>query len=194
MRPIHVFVICVTMLLASPVFAGPYEEGLAAYHKGKYEDAMELWLPLAKKGDVEAQLWVAQMNRMGRGVKRNYEEALNWYRKAADQNSAEARHAIGEMHGAGLGVKQDYKEALRWYRMAAEQKYAPAQYSMGTSYFKGQGVSTDYETAYAWMVVAVHNGYDKGKDFRDLVADTLDEAERSRAEATAKELLAKYGN
>ncbi|UCE89467.1 MAG: sel1 repeat family protein [Pseudomonadota bacterium] len=192
MRPISVIAICAAMLLALPVVGGPYDDGLAAYHAGKYSDAMDLWFPLANKGDARAQVWIAKMNRMGRGVTRNFDEALKWYRKAADQGNPEARHAIGEMYAAGLGVKQDYKEALRWYQAAAEQKFAPAQYSVGTSYFKGQGVSTDYVAAYAWMVVAVRNGYDKGKDFRDLVASTLDDAERRRADAMATKLLGKY--
>ena len=60
-------------------------------------DAMKAWLPLAKKGDAQAQLWVAQLNRMGRGVKRNYDEALNWYRKAAAQGHERAREFLARL-------------------------------------------------------------------------------------------------
>ena len=43
------------MALAVPAIAGPFEDGFAAYQRGDYATAMQLWLPLADQGDAVAQ-------------------------------------------------------------------------------------------------------------------------------------------
>ena len=43
--------------LAAPAWAG-FEEGLAAYYRGDYATAYRVWLPLAQRGNTEAQYYL----------------------------------------------------------------------------------------------------------------------------------------
>jgi TPR repeat protein len=45
----------VSLALAVPVAAGPFEDGLAAHARGDYAAAMRLWRPLADQGNANAQ-------------------------------------------------------------------------------------------------------------------------------------------
>jgi len=45
----------VSLSLAGPVLAGPYEDGKAAYKRGDYTTALLLWRPLAEQGNALAQ-------------------------------------------------------------------------------------------------------------------------------------------
>jgi predicted transglutaminase-like cysteine proteinase len=49
---------------------------------------------LATAGDVTAQLYMAVLLEIGRGVPRNVAEAEAWYRRAAEQGSPFARHRL----------------------------------------------------------------------------------------------------
>ena len=114
-----------------PSFAGPYEDGLAAYEHGDYATALKLWRPLAEQGDANAQANLGELFANGLGVPQNYAEAVNWWRKAAEQGHAVAQSNLGLMYDNGLGVAQDQAEAVKWYRKAAERGYAGAQFNLG---------------------------------------------------------------
>jgi TPR repeat protein len=140
--------------LAAPVAAGPFEDGVAAHGRGDYATALQLWSPLADRGNARAQNNLGEMYRLGRGVPQDYAAALTWYRKAADQGDAIAQDALGTMYHDGRGVPQDYSEATRWYRKAADQGFAEAQIMLGNSYESGWGVPKDYVQAHKWFNLA----------------------------------------
>jgi hypothetical protein len=104
--------------LAAPVAAGPLEVGQAAYQRHDYATAIQLWRPLADRGDAEAQFRIGLMYVFGTGVPQDYVAAVNWTRKAADRGNAEAQMHLGFMYEAGEGVRQDHAAALRWTRKA----------------------------------------------------------------------------
>ncbi len=56
-----------------------------AYSRGDYALAIQLWLPLAEKGDFTAQSSLASMYRYGHGVPQSDEQFLKWYRLASAQ-------------------------------------------------------------------------------------------------------------
>lgn len=99
-------------------------EAVAAYERGDYATALQLFLPLANGGDAGGQLGLATMYDEGNGVPQNYAEAAKWYRKAADQGYPAAQVNLGLMYGMGQGVLQDYVEAHKWLNLAASR--APA--------------------------------------------------------------------
>lgn len=70
---------------ASPVSAGPFEDGDAAYSRSDYATAMRLLRPLADQGNGRAQILVGMMHELGQGVAKNGAAAAEWYRKAADR-------------------------------------------------------------------------------------------------------------
>jgi len=54
--------------VAAPVAAGPFEDGIAAYRRGDYPTAMGLLRPLADQGNALAQHNLGFMYLNGHGV------------------------------------------------------------------------------------------------------------------------------
>jgi len=114
---------CVALVLsvslAAPVAAGPFEDGIAAHNRGDYATALRLWRPLADQGHASAQFLLGGMYALGQGVPQDYAETVRWYRKAADQGDARAQSFLGVMYANGHGVRQDYVQAHKWCNLAA---------------------------------------------------------------------------
>jgi len=91
-------------------------------------ELFQLVSPLAEKGIMEAQLYLAEMYFIGYDTQ-DYEKAFEWYTKSAEQGNADAQYQLGVMYQKGLGVKTDMDEALRWYRKSMAQGHASAQRS-----------------------------------------------------------------
>jgi TPR repeat protein len=104
---------------ASPVSAGPFEDGDAAYSRSDYATAMRLLRPLADQGNGRAQILVGMMHELGQGVAKNGVAAAEWYRKAADKGWPSAQGNLGALYAQGLGVPQDYVQAYKWWTLAA---------------------------------------------------------------------------
>jgi uncharacterized protein len=131
-----------TLALNGVAFAGPLEDGEAAYNRGDYETALQLMMPLAAKGDAAAQNYIGWMFENGQSVAKNYDAAVKWYRLAAGQGYASAQNNLGRMYEKGRGVPKDYHEAIKWYRLAeAQGAPALAQHNLGRMYENGWGVS-----------------------------------------------------
>jgi Sel1 repeat len=143
---------------SAPVAAGPFEDGLAAFHRGDYATALRLWRPLAVQGDAPAQSYLGFMYAGGRGVPRDYAEAETWFRRAAAQGDAAAQSNLGIMYYHGQGVPQDFPAALTWFRIAADKGTTFAQYNLGLMYTNGQGVPRDYGEAVTWFRKAAAQG------------------------------------
>ncbi len=149
----------VSLSLAAPVLAGPFEDGLAARERGDLVQASKWYRKAAEQGHTEAQYEIGYRYSMGLGVPRDVVEAAKWYRKAAEQGHTEAQYTIGRRYHRGKpGVLQDYVQAAKWYREAAEKGYALSQEGLGILYYKGQGVPQDYVEAHKWFNLAVASG------------------------------------
>ena len=86
-----VFLAIAIMALAVPASAGPFEDGLAAYQRGDYSTALQLWQPLAEQGDAIAQSNLGVMYEFGLGVPQDYVQAHMWFDLAAEQGSKKAQ-------------------------------------------------------------------------------------------------------
>jgi TPR repeat protein len=102
-----------------PAAAGPLEDGTAAYRRGDYAAALQLWRPLAELGNPEAQFNLGRLYAEGKGVPESAAEAVNWYRLAAEQDQVAAQHALGLLYATGERVPKDYVEAYGWWTVAA---------------------------------------------------------------------------
>ena len=91
-------------LLSQPVFAGPYEDAVAAYTRRNYTTALQLWRPLAEQGNAAARYNLGVLYDNGDGVPHDNAEALRWYRLAAGQGLADAQFKLGELHENGHNV------------------------------------------------------------------------------------------
>ena len=78
------------------------------------------WMPLAEKGDVQAEYYVARIYANGMdNVPMDYSKAADWYQKAAQKKYAPAMQELGYLYEQGLGVQQDQLAGLNLQREAS---------------------------------------------------------------------------
>ena len=106
----------------------------------EFTAALEEFRRTAERGDLTAQLNLAQLYLNGIGVSQDDAEAQKYLRLAAAQHHPWAQYNLGVLYEHGRGVPQNYAEAVKFYRLAAEQGDADAQYNLGVSYESGKGV------------------------------------------------------
>jgi TPR repeat protein len=150
--------IFLTAVVAAAAWAGPLEDGLAAYDKGRWNDAVRLLTPLAEQGNPQAEEKLGRLYQRGKGVTRDYVIAENWYRKAAEQGDAVAQARLGFMLRLGVAGTRDYGAALKWYRLSAGQGNALGQVGLGYMLLEGVAVPIDHKTAADWFRKAALQG------------------------------------
>jgi hypothetical protein len=77
--------------------ADPWEDGMAAYNRGDYVPAIQLFRPLAAKGNARAQHLIGVMYHKGEGVARNSVRAFAWFSLAAAQGDRDAQAKLREV-------------------------------------------------------------------------------------------------
>jgi hypothetical protein len=134
--------------------------GQQAYESGDYVKAFHEFVPLAQRGNADAQRNLGNMYHEGLGVPQDYNEAIKWYRLAADQGHPSAQSNLANMYHEGEGLPRDDKEAVRWYCLAANQGHAPAQFNLGLMYEHGTEALAQNDTeAMRWFGLAAEQGY-----------------------------------
>ena len=113
--------VVLVMMLTGGAVAGPLEDAWAAYQRGDYATALQLWRPRAEQGIALAQNNLGLMYYNGQGVPQDYGEAAKWYRLAAEQGNATAQSNLGSMYYSGEGAPQDYVQAYMWVTLAASR-------------------------------------------------------------------------
>ncbi len=83
-------------------------------------------MPMAKKGDVDAEEAIGLKYAYGEGVKWNLPKGIHWLSKAAHDGSVDADCSLGELYDDGLlfaghHMRPDYAKSVKWYRRAAEK-------------------------------------------------------------------------
>lgn len=154
--------IIVPLLLASLVSVhsqAGFKEGLAAYGKADYPQALKELQPLAETGDGKAQNLLGKMYYLGQGVPKDQARGAQWFRKAADKGVPEAQGMLGYMHLVGeAGALLDMGLAREWMTKAANGGDVGAQYNLGVMY-GGNGVKEDPLKAAYWMRKAAGQGH-----------------------------------
>jgi uncharacterized protein len=153
------FVIMVTLLFSSLVFADDWDDAWNTFKRGDYKEASKMLRPFAEKGDTTAQYYLGLMYKEGKGVSRNFKEAAKWIQLVAEKGDATAQYQIAEMHEKGEGVPKSAKKAVRWYRKVALKGYVDAQYKLGEMYENGQGVSKNLKEALEWYKLVAGQKY-----------------------------------
>jgi len=91
------------MILAAQILggagavAGPWEDGMAAYNRGDYVPAMQVFRAMAHQGNVKAQSVLGVMYRRGQGVSRSPVRAFLWFSRAAARGDARAKTELREV-------------------------------------------------------------------------------------------------
>jgi TPR repeat protein len=79
------------LLICSLAYADDCNDGLSAYAKGNYQEAIRIFEPLAARGDDCAQYQLGEMYRLGQGVKQDKERALELFSDAAAHGNQKAK-------------------------------------------------------------------------------------------------------
>jgi hypothetical protein len=120
-----ILIVVLIVGLAAPAWAG-FDNGMAAYERGDYENALREWQPLAEQGDAAAQYNLGIMYAKGQGVAVDDPEAMRLYRKAANQGSPPAQYDLGLMYARGQGVPTSHVLAHMWANLAAGKGHKQA--------------------------------------------------------------------
>ncbi|MBT3699981.1 MAG: tetratricopeptide repeat protein [Alphaproteobacteria bacterium] len=136
-----------------------YREGIAAYNKSDFATAWRLFLPIARQGDVDAQINIGILYLQGWHVQKNYDAARKWFLKAAEQGNATAQQNMGFLYFRGLGVKQSRATAAKWYRRAADQGDMMSQYNMGVILRDGGGQKRNMAEAVKWFTLSAKQSH-----------------------------------
>jgi uncharacterized protein len=111
--------ILVLALLAPLSGLAGFDEGLEAYNRGDYATAVAEIQPLADKGEVRAQYFIATLAHYGHGQPRDPAKAAEWFRRAAEQGHALSQYHLGLAYEKGAGVPRDLVAAHMWLSISA---------------------------------------------------------------------------
>lgn len=131
-------------MLTAPAHAD-VKDGVDAWQRGDYQDAVALWRPDALAGDADAQFNLGQAYKLGRGVPADLAQAEGWYRRAAKQGHLQAEDNLGLV----LFTANRRDEAMPYITRSAERGEPRAQYVLGTALFNGDLAPQDLPRAYA---------------------------------------------
>ena len=130
-----------------------------AVEKALLDLSFEKKLQLARAGDPEAKLAVAEAYQLGQGVHLNASEAAKWYREAALAGVLDAQFRLAKMVSAGApGLKPDKDTAIKLLAAAAQKGHAPSQNQYGFMLQTGDGVARDMKAAADWYRQAAEQG------------------------------------
>ena len=177
------------MLLFGQAAFADFTRGYQAWDLGDYTTARKYLSAAAKRGDLDAQNHLGQMEEDGQGGPVDRKRAVSWYRKAAEVGHPAAQLNLGRMYRSGKGVPQDDTLAVSWYRKAAEQGLSIAQFFMGLMYDTGKGVPSDYVQSYKWFDLASRQGDEDARYKRDRLAKQMTPAQIVQAERLAAAFL-----
>jgi TPR repeat protein len=93
-------IVAAQILGSAGAFAGPWEDGMAAYNRGDYVPAIRLFRPLAEQGNAKAQSVLGVMYRRGQGVAHSSVRAFLWFSRAAARGDEQAKAELREVSQA----------------------------------------------------------------------------------------------
>ena len=118
-QAIHGLILAVCAALASPVQA-EIEQARDLMEEGRFEEAMEAFLPAARAGNADAEELIGVMYALGLGVERDPERAFEWYLRSSLKGHPGAQSGLGWYYELGLGMPApDLVRAYLWYGLSA---------------------------------------------------------------------------
>jgi len=167
--------------VAAPLHAQSVTNGIEAWQQADYTKAVAIWMPLATKGDPDAEFNLGQAYRLGKGVPTNVSSAKTWFERAAGQGHVDAQTTLGLL----LFQNGDQVGGLKWLKKAADQGEARAMLVYGTALVNGDGVPQDPILGYALVSGSASQGLAPARQTLDQLDQLLPAADRKRALAIA---------
>ena len=126
-RTIVIGAVLIAQHLGTPAaFAGPWEDGMAAYNRGDYTPAIRVFRVLAEQGNAKAQSVLGVMFRKGEGVPKNPVRAHMWFSFAAKRGEASARAELREV--SRTMTAQEISRAEAMARTCEASNYRECEY------------------------------------------------------------------
>jgi TPR repeat protein len=117
----------IVQLLGTPAaFAGPWEDGMAAYNRGDYAPAIRVFRTLAEQGNAKAQNVLGVMFRKGEGVPKNPVRAHMLFSFAAKRGEAGASAELREV--SRTMTAQEISEAEAMAKACEASNYRACEY------------------------------------------------------------------
>ena len=177
------FVFLLYVSSSEAAWADQLDDGSAAYDKGNYTTALEVWKPLAAHGNNVAQFLVGWLYESGKGVGRNDAEALRWYSMSAEKGNHDAEAKVGEYYESGYAGQTSYSDALKWFQKSADQGNAVAEFHLGAMYQDGKGVTKDNAEAFKWFEKSADQGNSTAQYKLGLMYQNGDGVQQDSSEA-----------
>ena len=112
----HAAIMGAFLSAAIPVWGGSLEAGRDLMEAGRFDAAMEAFLPAARAGNAEAEELIGVMYALGLGVERDDVRAFDWYLRAAMKGHPGAQSGVGWYYEVGRGMPApDLVRAYAWY-------------------------------------------------------------------------------
>ncbi len=122
-------------------------------------------MQLAKAGDAEAKMAVAEAFELGQGTKLSAVDAAKWYREAALAGNLDAQFKLARLVNKGApGLKSDKAAALKLIQAAAQKGHAPSENLYGIMLQNGDGVPKDLKAAAEWYHKSAKHGFAEGQN------------------------------
>lgn len=124
---------------------------IEAIDRKDYLAAIEKILPLAEKGNRDAQFRLGILYTNWKSTERNYKLAERWLLKAAKAGHTGAQNSLGYFYHIGRTGSSDYAKAIKWFSKAAWSGNPHAQFNLAVMYQRGHGVPKDHSKAAKWF-------------------------------------------
>jgi len=111
-KQIFLACVCLAAAFTGVAWAGPREEAAAAYRRGDYATAFQLWRPLAEQGDGETQMALGFMYHEGEGVPKDLVRAYMWFFLAASNVPADQQGFHDAMFARDFTAKKMTPEQI----------------------------------------------------------------------------------
>jgi TPR repeat protein len=125
-RTIVIGVVVAAQLIGTSAFAGPWEDGMAAYNRGDYVPAIRVFRTLAEQGNAKAQNVLGVMFRKGEGVPKNPARARMWFSLAAKRGEAGAKAELREV--SRTMTAQEISDAEAMAKACEASNYRACEY------------------------------------------------------------------
>ncbi len=154
-------------ILATTLFAGLIEEGIAQAKQGHNKKALALF----EKSCNEEKLakgcyYSAQAYGKGTVVAKDTKKSLDYYQKSCDLQYTDACMVVGSAYYYGFGAKKDYLKAKKTLSQACDAGDANGCFLVGYMYDLGQGVARDTQKALKFYTNACNYGSKKGCEYQ----------------------------
>jgi TPR repeat protein len=109
-----------------PAIAGPWEDGMAAYNRGDYVPAAQVFRAMAKAGNAKAQGMLGGMYHRGQGVAKSSAHAFMWLSLAARRGDAKAKADLQTV--SATMTAQDLSRAQEMTQSCEASDYRSCEY------------------------------------------------------------------